>query len=375
MKKQCKRLTVWLWMIAFAATMLTGCGSSSDNAASEAVTEAVTEESYSYDSYDNSWGDGLYSSTGSKDYAEEPMEEEATEEAAPEEMADGSAGTGEELGDTVASNRKLIRRVNLSAETQNFTELTAFIENKVNELGGYMESSDVYGGSYEYDALRNAQYIVRVPVDKLDALVGAVSGQANITRKNESATDVTLSYVDTKSRKEAYEVEYERLMALLEKAEDIDTIVALESRLTSVRYEIQGLESQLRTYDNLVDYATINISVQEVKIYTPVEPEKKTDWQRMTEGFVNSIQNIAYDLKEFAIDFVVSLPYLMLWAVIIGVIVLVIRKLVRRSKMKKEKKNAERKENGVCDADRKTERGEVNADEPADRAEDSNHIK
>ncbi|MBQ8199808.1 MAG: DUF4349 domain-containing protein [Lachnospiraceae bacterium] len=372
MKKQCKRLTVWLLTLALLGVMLTGCGSS-ERSKSAAATDSVATEQYNYS---DSWENGLYSSAVTEDYAEEPMEEEAVEEAAPEEMADGSAGTGgEELGNTVASNRKLIRRVNLSAETQNFPELTKFIEDKVTELGGYMESSDVYGGSYEYDSLRNAEYIVRVPVDKLDALVGAVSEHANITRKNESATDVTLSYVDTKSRKEAYEVEYERLMALLEQAEDIDTIVALESRLTSVRYEIQGLESQLRTYDNLVDFATISISVQEVKIYTPVEPEVKSDWERMTEGFVNSIENIIYDLKEFAIDFVVSLPYLMIWALIITIIVLVIRKIVRRSKQKKEKKHAERKENGVCDADRKTERGEVNADEPADRTENSDYIK
>ena len=141
-------------------------------------------------------------------------------------------------------------------------------------------------------------------------------------------------------------MEYERLMELLKQAEDIDTIVALESRLTTVRYEIQSLESQLRTYDNLVDFATVEISVQEVVIYTPVEPEKKTDLQRMTEGFVNSIENILFDLKEFAIDFVIALPYLILWAVIIGIIVLIIRKIKKNKKANKEKKNAERKENG-----------------------------
>ncbi len=375
MKKQSRKLTVWLLTFALVGVLLTGCGGSSDRTKSEMAADTTATQEY--DSYSMDGG-FLYSNGVTEDYAEEPMEDAMPEEEMAEESVEEAGGTGSEnadLSNTVASNRKLIRRVSISAETQNFVELTTFIEDKVNELGGYMESSDVYGGSYEYDSLRNAEFIVRVPVDKLDALVGAVSGQANITRKNESATDVTLSYVDTKSRKEAYEVEYERLMALLEKAEDIDTIVALESRLTSVRYEIQGLESQLRTYDNLVDYATINISVQEVKIYTPVEPEVKSDWERMAEGFVNSIENILFDLKEFAIDFVVSLPYLILWAVIIGIVVLVIRSIIKRKKIKKEKKNAERKENGVCDTDRKTERGEINTDEPSDRAENSDHIQ
>ncbi len=362
MKKMMKKAMVWLLCIGICASML-GCGGSADKAA----TESVVTQGSAMDSFDTN---GLYMDGATEEYyEEEPMEESVAEEEA--------AATGEStnLENTVASNRKLIRRVNMNVETQEFEKLTQYIESKVSELGGYMEQSNVYGGSYEYNERRSAQYTVRVPVDKLDVLVGSVAEQGNVTNKNESATDVTLSYVDTKSRKEANEVEYERLMELLKQAEDIDTIVALESRLTTVRYEIQSLESQLRTYDNLVDFATVEINVQEVVIYTPVEPEKKTDLQRMTEGFVNSIENILFDIKEFAIDFVIALPYLILWAVIIGSIVLIVRKIRKNKKAKKEKKDAERKENRVCDADRKTECGEINADESSDRTEDSNHIE
>ena len=369
MKKWFKKTKVLLLCMVLVPALLAGCGSSGESASSTVTSEAYDTGNWKTQS------NGLYSDgAASEEYvSEEAVEEEYAEE--PMEDAGETGGGSENLGQTVASNRKLIRRVNMDVETQDFAGLTQYIESKVNELGGYMESSSVYGGSYEYDTRRTAQYTVRVPVDKLDVLVGAVAEQGNVTNKNESATDVTLSYVDTKSRKEAYEVEYERLMALLEKAEDIDTIVALESRLTSVRYEIQGLESQLRTYDNLVDYATIEISVSEVVVYTPTEPEKKSDLERMTEGFINSLQNIGYDIKEFAIDFVIALPYLILWAIVIGIIILVIRKIKKRRKMKKEKKNAERNENGVCNADRKAERGEINTDEPVNRTEDSNHLK
>lgn len=360
MKKMMQKTTVWFLCAALSAALI-GCGNSD-----EKMSSAVTSDTAASEMWDTN---GLYmdGATQEYDYSEDVMEETAVQEEA--------GGTGENLENTVASNRKLIRRVNMSVETQDFSQLTQYIENKVDQLGGYMEQSNVYGGSYEYDTRRTAQYTVRVPVDKLDALVGAVAEQGNVTNKNESATDVTLSYVDTKSRKEANEVEYERLMALLEQADDIDTIVALEGRLTTVRYEIQSLESQLRTYDNLVDFATIEISVTEVVVYTPVEPEKKTDLERMTEGFVNSIENILYDIKEFAIDFVIALPYLILWAAIIGIVVLVIRKIRKNKKAKKERKNAERKENGVCDTDRKTERGKIDADEPADRTKNSDHLE
>ena len=379
MKKTMKKLTCYLLCVMLCMAII-GCG------AADKMTSEVTSDSAAYDmSVQSSTietkplmnGMGSYSDVATEEYSAEyeeaPMEDAAMEEAAPQEA--GGTDGGQALENTVASNRKLIRRVNLNVETQDFDGLTQFIEGKVNSLGGYMEESNVYGSSYDYNAYRTAQYTVRVPVDKLDELVGAVGEQGNIVRKNESATDVTLSYVDTKSRKEANEVEYERLMALLEKAEDIDTIVALESRMTTVRYEIQSLESQLRTYDNLVDFATIEISVSEVVVYTPTEPEKKSDWQRMTEGFANSIKNIVHDCKEFVIDFVSALPYLMIWAVIIWIAVIIIRKIRKRNKIKKEKKNAERNENRVCNTDRKTECGEVNADEQVDRSKNSDYIE
>lgn len=380
MKKIMQKTTSWLLCMMLCLSVI-GCGgadkmsfgAASDTAAAvDTSTQSSGAETAPMENGIASFGDS-YTEEYADDYAEEPM---ATEEAATtDEAAPQEDGGSADLENTVASNRKLIRRVNMDVETQDFDGLTQFIESKVSNLGGYMEESSVYGSGYDYNSYRTAQYTVRVPVDKLDEIVSAVGQQGNIVHKNESATDVTLSYVDTKSRKEANEVEYERLLALLEKAEDIDTIVALESRMTTVRYEIQSLESQLRTYDNLVDFATVEISVSEVIVYTPTEPEKKTDLERMSEGFINSIKNIVHDFKEFVIDFVSALPYLMIWAVIIWIIVVIIRKIRKRNKMKKGKKNAEGKENGVCDADRKTERGEINADEPSDRTENSDHLE
>jgi hypothetical protein len=353
----------------FVAVGLTGCGSSASKEAADAAAAGYTTES---------WDNGTYESVSEDyDYADEEM---AVEETSSATNSSASSSDSESLENTAASNRKLIRRVDMSVETQSFSEVTQSIQKRVEELGGYMESSDIYSGSYRYDGMRNAQYTARVPADKLDELVNAVAEVANVTNKSESATDVTLQYVDTKSQKEALVVEQERLMEILEKAEDVDTIVALESRLTEVRYQIQNLESQLRTYDNLVDYATVSISVSEVEVYTPQTVEEKSDFTRMTEGFVSSIKRIGRGLKNFVIDFVIVLPYIILWALIILLCVIIIKNLIkalmkRRERKKEGRKNGNGKENRLCDADRETERREVNADEPADRPENSDHVQ
>lgn len=309
--------------------LLTGCGSSYDSSTSNKAMQTMA--------------------------ASDMMTEEAVDDVAAEDVYEYDAvaqnssdssgmSTAENVQKQVEQGRKLIRRMDIGVETQSFDKLLSQIDKKVAELGGYIESSNTYGSSYGYEGSRSADYTVRVPADKMDEMVTMVSENANVTRKSESTDDVTLSYVDTKSRKEALEVEQERLMALMEKAESVDAIIALETRLTEVRYQIQSMESQLRTYDNQVDYATINISVEEVTIYTPDTQEPKSDLQRMTDGFVTSVKRVLQGIKNFLIDLVIALPYLLIWAVVIAVIVLVIRAIVKKSKKKRERKLTEKLE-------------------------------
>jgi len=57
----------------------------------------------------------------------------------------------------------------------------------------------------------------------------------------------------------------------------------LEKRLSDIRYELESMESQLRLYDNQVDYSTVTISIDEVNQFTPTAPE--TVGQRIGSGF------------------------------------------------------------------------------------------
>ena len=60
-----------------------------------------------------------------------------------------------------------------------------------------------------------------------------------VTYTNKSSEDITLDYVDVESRIEALEVEQERLLALLESAQDLESVIQLESRLSEVRYQLE----------------------------------------------------------------------------------------------------------------------------------------
>lgn len=243
--------------------------------------------------------------------------------------------TGITTGNTAdLSMDKIITKVNLDVETQEFDELIGIIKDEIVRLGGYDERTEVSGKRYySRSNSRNGYIVARIPKDRLNEFVEVVKENGNVINETSSSDNVTLKYVDTQSRKKSLEIEQERLWALLEKTEKLEDIVTLESRLSSIRYEIQMYETEIRTIDNKVDYSTVTISVSEVERMTPTE-EKETVLTRIKNGFSESIYNITEGLKNFLVWFVVNLPYLIIWAVIITAVVIITRRILRKNKNK-----------------------------------------
>lgn len=293
-----------------AVISLTGCGSSSDG--------VKTESSIDY----NGNGDLYYE----------------------DDMYDGGEWTESERENSasVADNRKLIKTVDLTAETYEFDSLVTTVEQRVTSLGGYMESASIHT---RYDDLKYGDFIIRIPVNKMEEFVTEFAEISNITDRSSTQKDVTLSYVDLESHKAALEAEEASLLKLLENAMSIDDIIALQSRLSEVRYQIESMESQLRTMDNLVDYATINLYIEEVEDYTPIEQPGMGE--RISKGFKQSIEQITKDAKNLIIFVIVNSPYLVIWGVIIAVTLIVLRLIIKAAIKKGDAKAAKQMQQNI----------------------------
>ena len=251
------------------------------------------------------------------------------------EMETAVATTGAALESTntattsaASINQKLIRTIRLEAETEAMDDLLASVVQRVEELGGYIEDRNIYNGSsYATGVNRYANLTIRIPADRLDEFVVQVSQVSNITSNRETTEDVTLDYVDTQSRIVALETEQARLLELLAKAENMEDLLLIESRLTDVREELERVNSQLRLYDNLVNYGTIHLNITEVRQYTVVEEEPETVWERIGSGFMKSLKGLGNGITEVFVFLVVALPYLaVIVLVVLGVVLLVKRR-------------------------------------------------
>ncbi len=302
----------------------------------------------------------MQSNNGSKyEYgynAEESYDMVTEDSGAMEEAPTGDSANGVD----VSTNRKLIRTVSMDVETEEFETMMTNVEDKVASMGGYIEHAYTYNGSaYHSGRTRYAEMTVRVPDAKLENFVDQVAGFSNVVSKTTSTEDITLEYVDTEGLRDMYLAEETSLLALLEKAETVEDISYLTSRLSEVRYNIENLESRLLKYDDLVEYATIHLYIEEVEVYTPVVTEEKSFGEEVKEGFMASLHDIWNSIVRFVKNLLIDLPYIIRFFVIVGLIVLAIRLIIVIIKKVIKKKKAKKT---VCQNSVMTERKEMPAE-------------
>lgn len=312
-----RRFMVNMSLVIILIIVLGGCGAKSDKNFME--LEQSTEVAY----------DRETTGAESMEMPEAPAEAAGEMQYTSDDSINNASAITIENSAALTSQDKIIRTFFLDVETQEFDTLITRLDSELDRLAGYVESSKISGRSiYDREGARRASITARIPRDKVDEFVNTVGERANVIDKQESSENVTLKYADIESRKKSLQIEQERLFALLEKADSLDSIVILESRLSEIRYELQNYESTLRTYDNKVEYSTVSLSIQEVEKLTAKVEIKQTVGTRIKNGFQDTMYDISDGLQNFIVWFVVNLPYLLIWSAIIAAVVIIIRRIV-----------------------------------------------
>ena len=295
-----KRMLSILLTLVMTLSLLTGCSSGGSKA--------------EYDNY--------YAADMETVGAQAPMEEA------------GILTSSSSLDSATVTERKLIKTVRLSAETEHYDDLIVGLNDTIAGLGGYVETREVSGSRR-----RSCSMTIRIPAESLELFVSHVRENANVTSSSESAEDVTLEYVDTEAKIKTLETEQARLLELLAAAQNLSEILEIEARLSDVTYELERYASRLRSLSNLVTYATVHLSIREVEVLTPVDDP--TVWERITSGFAENLEDLGEDLTDIFVWIIISSPYLAVWGIVIAVAVFLIRR-TKQSKTKKEKKIREK---------------------------------
>lgn len=238
------------------------------------------------------------------------------EESAAMDMAAGTTNSLSENGtSSLPEGRKWIVTINLDVETEDLDSLLQQLDSEIISLEGYVEDQNIHNGSnYASRRYRSANLTVRIPADRAEQFTGSVSGLANVTSQNLNREDITLQYVATSSRVTALETEEARLLELLAEAETMADLLEIEARLTDVRYELERHASQLRLYDNQVDYATVYLYISEVQEYTPVE--EPTFFERIKTTFSHALDGLGKGIVNISVFLIGNSPYLLTFGIL-----------------------------------------------------------
>lgn len=247
----------------------------------------------------------------------------------------GQASTGlrgEQL--TARDERKIIKNADISLEVKDFNDQFDAVQRMAEETGGYVESSNSYVRKHAVTdgerELMEGNVIIRVPNDEFGGCIERIDTLGKVTNRSTYGNDITLQYMDTETRLKSKQVQQERLIEILAKADRVEDILNIENELSRVRTELESYGTQLRGWDNLVQYSTISVFMTEVEQRDTQVAVLKVDnlWSRMKRGFIRTTNGLM-DLAEMII---VGTGYILPVAIPTGVIYLIWVKLKGRNK-------------------------------------------
>jgi hypothetical protein len=159
----------------------------------------------------------------------------------------------------VEKSRKLVKTATIEIRADRSLlddegKITGAVE-KIDEL---LNAYSAYAGrSVVYENSLN--YTIRVPGNSYEAMLSGLSVLGKVTSRTETAEDVTLNYYDLSGRLATKQALLQTFRSYLVKAQTIEDIMSVETRIAELQNEIDWLGTELAELSNLVDYATINL--------------------------------------------------------------------------------------------------------------------
>ena len=190
-------------------------------------------------------------------------------------------------------------------------------------VGGRVDGRSEYAPND--DNRGSASLTLRIPASELTATLEKFKELGTLQEVSVNSVDVTMESLDLEARIGALDASVDRLLALLSEAETTDTLIQLETAISTRQGELESLKSQKRYIDDQVAMSTLTLNLVSVADAPSVEPGDFfsgiiTGWN----GFVTFFAGMLVTLG-------VLVPWIALTTLIVGIVVLIVRSR-RRSK-------------------------------------------
>ncbi len=155
-------------------------------------------------------------------------------------------------------DRKMVRTASMDLLVQSPKEVSEKIRLLALQAGGFLTSSETYGG----ENASSASLTIRVPVDRFDQIRAQISKFGlRVESEKLETQDVTKQYVDLSARLRNFRAQEVQYLGILKQAKTVKDIVDVSDKLNEVRGQIEQQQAEFDALSKQVATVALTITL------------------------------------------------------------------------------------------------------------------
>jgi hypothetical protein len=202
--------------------------------------------------------------------------------AAGANAAPPNAATKDSATDTASITLRpaLIRTAELTVVVHDVPAEAAAAGAAARAAGGAVAGDDRSGSGAD----AHATLVLKVPPEKMDAMLDRLGRLGREQSRSSSTQDVTQDVADVDARLASMQASIARVRAILSRAERIGDVVSVEGELSRRTTELESLQARQRALAGQVNYATITLQLTADRAAAPAPPPDRA-------GFIGGLRD------------------------------------------------------------------------------------
>ena len=211
------------------------------------------------------------------------VEDQAAALSSADSSGGGSSDGGSATGVALLLDRDLIKTGAITLESDDIDQVLVQLDGIVTTQRGIVESEDTR--TDDAGDVRSAVVVLRIPVDRFETAVDAITELGVLVHEETSTEDVTTKVADIDARVESAQRSIDQLRLLFSRANKLGDVIRLESELSQRQADLESLQAQQRSLARQTALSTIHVSITR-----PEDTPKPAD-DGDQAGFVDGIKS------------------------------------------------------------------------------------
>jgi hypothetical protein len=208
--------------------------------------------------------------------------------------------------------RKVIVESRMELAVEDVAERYHDVTSLARRVGGFVADSRLTTSTaQERGQEQQASVVLRVPGSRHDEVMAELRAMpgGEVIAERTTSSEVTDEYTDLQSRLRNLQRSETRYLDLMDRAETVNEILSVGERLDHVRAQIEQIQGRINVLDDLVDFATISVTLSPVA----AAPTEENGSSSFVEAW-NSAWSAVADTLE-------SLTVVAAWALVVAILV------------------------------------------------------